>query len=129
MKDSYLELDFSVTHRAGAHARYVDGDHIRLVNLRPIALFNKYRLTSSSGKEIEEVYNSHVFCLMYKLISSSRYSDELSIGFHRSNGIRERELSNKKPTKENFNVRIYPKDTSGFAEHQDNCTATGWVIN
>ena len=24
LKDSYLQLDFSVTHRDGAHARYVD---------------------------------------------------------------------------------------------------------
>ena len=32
LKDSYLELDFNVSHRAGAHARYADGDHIRLVN-------------------------------------------------------------------------------------------------
>ena len=60
-KDSYLEIYFNVTHRIGAHA---DGDHIRLVNLRPIALFNKYRLTSSNGKEIEEVDNAHVFCLL-----------------------------------------------------------------
>ena len=52
LKDSYLELVFNVTHRAGAHARYVDGDHIRLVHLGPIALFNKYRLASSSGKEM-----------------------------------------------------------------------------
>ena len=33
LKGSYLELDFSVTHRADAHARYTDGDHIRLVHL------------------------------------------------------------------------------------------------
>ena len=43
LKDSYPELDFNVTHRAGAHKRYVHGDHIRLVNLGPIALFTKYR--------------------------------------------------------------------------------------
>ena len=41
LQDSYLELDFSVTHRAAAHARYANGDHIRLVNLGTIALFNK----------------------------------------------------------------------------------------
>ena len=33
LKDSYLELDFNVIHRAGAHNRYVDNDHMRLVNL------------------------------------------------------------------------------------------------
>ena len=50
-KDKYLELDFNVTHRAGAHIRYIDNDCIRLVNLGPIALFIKYRLTRSSGKK------------------------------------------------------------------------------
>ena len=90
LKHSYLELDFNVTCRAGAHARYADGDHIRLVNSGPTALFIKYRLTSSSGKESEEIVNAHVICLMHKLISSSRDSDDLSIGFHRSNEARER---------------------------------------
>ena len=33
LKDSYLELDFIVIHRASAHARYADGNHIRLVKL------------------------------------------------------------------------------------------------
>ena len=51
IKDSYLELDFNVTHRAGAHAQYTDYDHIILVILGPIVLFKKYRITSSSGKE------------------------------------------------------------------------------
>ena len=52
LKGSYLEFDFNVTHKAGAHTRYADGDHTRLVNLGPVALFNIYRLTSSSGKDI-----------------------------------------------------------------------------
>ena len=71
LEDSYLELDFNVTHRAGAHGRYADCDHIVLVNLGPIALFNKYRLTSSSAKEVEEIENAHVICLMHKILSSS----------------------------------------------------------
>ena len=33
LKDSYPELDFNVTHRAGTHGRYGDGDQIMLVNL------------------------------------------------------------------------------------------------
>ena len=28
-KVSYIELDFNVSHRAGGHARYAEGDHIR----------------------------------------------------------------------------------------------------
>ena len=52
LKDNYIDLDFTATPRSSAHARYADGDHIRLMNLGPIASFNKYRLTNSSGKEI-----------------------------------------------------------------------------
>ena len=106
LKDSYLELDFSVTHRARAHARYADGDHKKLVNLSPRALFNKYRLTSSSATEIEEIDNALVICLLHKVISISRDSDDLSIGFHRSNEVRERELSENKRIKGNYHVRI-----------------------
>ena len=51
LRDSYIELVFNVTHRAGAHPRYVDKDHISLVNSGPIALFDKNRLTSSIGKK------------------------------------------------------------------------------
>ena len=125
LKDSYLELDFNVTHRDAAHARYADGDHIQLVNLRPMELFIKYRLTSSSGNEIEEIDNAHVICLMHKLISSSRSSrdsDYLSIGFHQTNGVRERELTNIKTAKGNYLVRIHSKVIFGFAEYQDSCT-------
>ena len=81
LQDSYLELGFLKTDRACGHARFADGDHIRLVNLGRIALFSKYRLTSSSGKEIQEIHNAHVICLTYKLLSSRRDSDDLSIGF------------------------------------------------
>ena len=109
-------MDFNVTHTAGAPARYAAGDHTRLVNLRPIALFNKDRLTSSSGKERKEIENAHVVCLMYKLLSSSRDTDDLSIGFHGCNEARERELTDKKTTKGNYQVRIYLKDVFGFAQ-------------
>ena len=59
MKDSYFELNFIVTYRAGAHALYLDGNHITLVNLSQFALFIKYRLTSSSGKEIKQIDDAH----------------------------------------------------------------------
>ena len=108
MKDSYLELDFNVNHRAGGHDRYADGDHIRLVNLGPIALFNRYRLTSSSGTEMEKINNA--ICLLYKLLLSSRDSDGLSIGFHRSIEARERELIINKTTKGLFHVRSLIKN-------------------
>ena len=81
LKISYLEICFDVTRTAGGHTRHADGDHTRLVNLGPLALVNKCRLTNSSGKEIERINRAHVFCLIYKLISSSRDGDDLSIGF------------------------------------------------
>ena len=73
----------------------------------PIALFNEYRLSSSSGKEIEETDNAHVICLMHNLVSSSRDSDDLSIGFHRSIEARERELTDNKTTKGSYNVIFF----------------------
>ena len=99
LKDSSPELDFKVTHIAGAHARYVDGDHMRLINLGPIALFIKYRLISSSGKENEEIDNVHVVCLLHKLKTSGTDSDNLSIGSQRINEAREPELTNIRTTK------------------------------
>ena len=122
LKDGYVDLDFIVTHRAGAHAQYADDDHIRLANLLLIALFIEYRLKNSSGKEIEEIDKAHVICLMHKLISSSRNTDDLSNSFRRSIEARERELTNIKRTKGNYYVRIYLKGVFGFSEHQDNCT-------
>ena len=107
LEDSYLELDFNATHRAGAHSRYADGDHTGLVNLDPTALFKKYRLTSSSGNDIEEVDSAPVVCLIYKILSSSRDSDDLSIGFLKNFEARQRELTNKKTTKGKYHVTIY----------------------
>ena len=57
-------------------------------------------MTSSSGKEIKEIVKAHVNCLMYELLSSSRYGDGLSIGFHRNFEAREKELTNNKRQKE-----------------------------
>ena len=59
---------------------------------------------------------------MYKLISSTRGNDVLSIGFHRSIGALEKELTNKKTTKGNYHVRINLKGIFSFAEHQGNCS-------
>ena len=78
--------------------------------------------TSPSGKEIEENGNAHVVYSTYKIISSSRDSDDSSIDFHRSIDARERKLTNNETTKGNYHVRNYLKDVSCFAEHQDKCT-------
>ena len=56
-----------------------------------------------------------------KIFSSSRDSDDLSIGFHRSIQARERDLTNKKQTKGNYHVEFLIKDIFEFADDQLNC--------
>ena len=119
--NSYLELDFDVV-KAATSNRYTDADDIRLVNLGPIALFSNYKLTTSSGKLLEEVSHAHIVSLMYKLLTSSKDSDDLSIGFDRDRGRRKRELTNNKNIKGKNHPRIYLKDIFGFAEHQEKGT-------
>ena len=117
----YLELNFIVLHAATSN-RYVDGNDRRLVNLGPIALFSNYKLTTSSGKHLENIDHAHIVSLMCKLLTSSRCSDDLSIGFDRDRKRRQRELTNNKCQKGKFHVRILPKEVFGFAEYQEKAT-------
>ena len=119
--NSYLELNFDVL-RADNSNRYLDGNDIRLVNLGPIGLFSNYKLTTSSGKHLENIDHGHIVSLMYKLLSSSKGSDDLSNGFDRDRGRRQRALINNKTQKGKFHVRIYLKDVFGFAEYQEKGT-------
>ena len=59
---------------------------------------------------------------MYKLLTSSKGSDDLSIGFDRDRNRRQRELTNNKTQKGKNHVRIYLKDVFGFAEYQNKGT-------
>ena len=102
--------------------RYANGNNIRLVNLGPVALFSDYKLTTSSGKHLEDVSHAHIVSLMYKLITTAIGCDDLSIGFDRSRDNRQNELTNKKNIKGKYHVRIYLKDVFGFAEHQEKAT-------
>ena len=52
---------------------------------------------------------------MYKLLTSSRDSDDLSIGFDRDRNRRKRELTNNKNIKGKYHMGIYLKDIIGFA--------------
>ena len=115
--NSYLELNFDVLH-AATNNRYVDGNDIRLVNLGPISLFSNYKLTTSSEKHLENIDHAHIVCLMYKLVTSSKGSDDSSIGFDRDRGRRQRELTINKTQKGKYHIRIYLKDIFGFAEYQ-----------
>ena len=59
---------------------------------------------------------------MYKLLSSSKESDDLSIGFDRSRDRRKRELTKNKNIRGKFHLRIYLRDIFGFAKHQETAT-------
>ena len=91
---SYIEVNFDVL-KAATSNRYADTVDIRLINLGPIALFINYKLTTSSGKHLENTDHAHIVSLMYELLSSSRDSDDLLIGFDRSRDRRKRELNKK----------------------------------
>ena len=119
--NSYLELNFNVLH-AATNNRYVDGNNIRLVNLGPIGLFSNYKLTAYSGKHLGNIDQAHVVSLMHKLLTSSRGSNDLFIGFYRDRNRRQRELTNNETQKVKYHVRIYLKDVFGFAEYQDKGT-------
>ena len=119
--NSYLELNFDVLH-AATNNRYVERNDIRLVNLGSIGLFSNYKLTTSSGKHLENNDHAHIVSLMYKLLTSSKGSDDLSICFDGDRNRRQRELTNNKSQKGKYHVRIYLKDVFGFAEYQEKAT-------
>ena len=119
--NGYLDLNFEVIKKADA-SRYADGNDIRLVNMGRIALFSNFKLKTSSGKHLKDISYAHNVSLMYKLIISSRGSDDLSIGFNRDHIRRQRELINNKKIKGKYHVRIMLKDIFGFAEHQEKTT-------
>ena len=108
---SYIEINSDVL-KAATSNRYADADDIRLINLGPIGLFSSYKLTTSSGKRLENIDHAQIVSLLYKLLSSSRDSDDLSIGFDRSRDKRKRELLNNKTQKGKFHLRIYHKMVS-----------------
>ena len=119
--NSYLELNFDVL-RADNSNRYLDSNDIRPVNLGPIGLFSNYKLTTSSAKHLENIDHAHIVSLLYKLLTSSKGSDDLSIGFDRDRTRRRNELTNNKNIKGKYHVRIYLKDIFGYAEYQQKAT-------
>ena len=119
--NSCLELNFDVL-RADNSNRYLDGNDIKLFNLGSIGLFSNYKLTTSSGKHLENIDHAHIVSLMYELLTSSKGSDDLSICSDRDRNRRQRELTKNKSQKGKYHVRIYLKDVFGFAEYQEKAT-------
>ena len=114
--NSYLDLNFDVIERID-NSRHGNGNDIQLVNLRSIALFSSFKLTTSSGKHLEYNNHAHIVSLMCELISSSRGSDGLSICFDRDRNRRRNQLTNNEIIKGKYHFGIMLKDVFGFAEH------------
>ena len=122
MLNSCLDLNSEVIKKAD-NSRYANCNGIKLVNLAPIALFiSNFKLTTSSGKRLEDFSHAHLVSLMYKLITSSKGSDDLSVGFVRSSARGREEMTNNKNVKGKFHLRIMLKDVFGYSEHQQKAT-------
>ena len=104
------------------NSRYANGNDIRLVNLGTIALFSIFKLTTSSGKHLEDISQGHMVSLVYKLITSNKGSDDLSIGFDRDCNRRRDELTNNKNVNYKYHLRNLFRDIFGFAEQQEKAT-------
>ena len=59
---------------------------------------------------------------MYKLISSAKDTNDLSIGFDHRRNRRRNELTDNKNVKGKYHLRIMLKCIFGFAEHQEEAT-------
>ena len=119
--NSYLDLNFEVIKKAD-NSRYADGNDIKLVNLAPIALFSNFKLTTSSGKHLDDFSHAHLVSLMYKLITSSKKRDDISIGFNRSSERRRDDMTNNINIKCKFHLRFKLRDVFGSVEHQEKAT-------
>ena len=77
--NSHFDINFEVIKKTNI-SRYANGDDIRLVNLGPLALFSDFKLTTSSGKHSEDISQTHIVSLMYKLLGSAKDSEVLPFG-------------------------------------------------
>ena len=75
-------------------------------------------MTTSIGTYLEDFSHAHLVSLMYKLKTSSKDSDDLSIGFVRSRNRRRDELAPNKNVKGKYQLRIKLTDVFGSAECQ-----------
>ena len=112
---SCLDLNFEVIKKDDI-SRYSNGNEIRLIYQGPIALFSNSKPTTSSGKHLEDISHTHVVALMFSLITSSKGSDDFSIGFDRDRGRRKNEMNNNKDINGKYRLRIMVKHVLGFAD-------------
>ena len=79
-------------------------------------------MTTSSGEHLKDISHAHIVSLRYKLKTSAKDSDDLSIGIDRDRAGMQDELAPNKNTKDKNNKRSVLKDVFGFAEIQEEAT-------
>ena len=121
MLNRYLDLNFEVIKKAD-NSRCGNGNDLRIVNLGPIALLSNFKMTTSSGKHSEDISHDHFVSLLYKLITCSKDSDDLSICFDRSRNRRRDELAQNKNMKGDYYLKVMLKNVFGFVECQEKAT-------
>ena len=117
MINSYLGLNFEVIKKFD-NSRYANGNDIRLVNLAPIALLSNFKFTTNSGKHLEDISHADLVSSIFKLITSSKDSDDLYIGFDRNRNRRRDQLAQNKNMKGKYHRKIMLMDIFGFAKCQ-----------
>ena len=115
---NYLDMNFEVMKKDD-FSSYADGSYIRLIILGRIVFFSNLKLTTSSGKRLEDISHAHKVSILYKLITSSRTNDDLSIAFDRDRGRRQQELVDNKNVKIDLLFRSVLKFFFGFSEPQE----------
>ena len=126
LQNSFISLEFEVLKNK--NTRFAVGDEIGMVNFGPISLFSEAKLTTSSGKHLQKVDNSHLISLMYKCLTSTKSTSQLLYGFEESETIRRQELTNNKNEKGTFFVRIKLKDLFGFADQEKITYGLGYTL-
>ena len=80
-KVSFIDLHSKLTHNTVPHNNNVDADDERINYLAPFNLFIKNYLTTSDRKHLDRNDYAQGVCLRFALTSSSKDSNDLSIGF------------------------------------------------
>ena len=111
--NSYQVLKFETIIKADK-SRCANGNDLQFINLTSIVLFSIFELTTSNGNYLEENSHAHLVSLLYKLVTSAKNTDDLSIGFDRIRDRRKQKLANIKKIKGKYRLTILLKIFFGF---------------
>ena len=87
----------------------------------PITLNITFEIKTSAGRHLEDITHAHIVSLLYKLVTSAKDTDGLSIGSDRNRDGRQK-LTNNKNKNEKLHVRFMRKDVFGSAQRQEKHT-------